>query len=183
MIMFIANCTQQVQIIHYQLPESVSPNGMLKTFTQAIEIGRQVKVNGKADLGQHDIKSICDHLCKYGMRDINKLDKEHDTIPLVFSIDRPVRSDLMLEVINHNKGVQIQRGKEARQRAALAVNLTIENTAATVNAEVPFTEVGIDEENQGSFADGPPLTDGHRIQKQPGESITPKTKRARNRAN
>lgn len=120
--MFVANCTHQIQVFIYRLPESK------RSFTQEIPIGGQVQLTGLGggELSTKDVESIVRQQAKYGMVDVHEIDRRKPFFGTCFSLDKPIHVDKIRNAIEHNRGILDARGREIRQLAAVGVSAKIE---------------------------------------------------------
>lgn len=116
--LFIANCTKQVQEIHYKIPENS------KTFVQKINIGEQILVYREAS--REDLEAVVKQLSRYGLKDAKEAYKSKGFTGLCFSFDDPVKIDQILEVMEKNDNALDERSQEMRKNAAIATNNGIE---------------------------------------------------------
>lgn len=118
MKLYVANCTHQAQDFVYRIAEKKSP------VMQRIEVGGQVCL--PLDLTSSQVDGIVEQHRKYGMVEISESIDKTKRCNLVFSRDRPIRAQKIIDVINHNRGVMFLDGRELRKKAAIAVNNQIE---------------------------------------------------------
>lgn len=120
--MYVANCTQQIQIFMYRLPELNRP------FTQEIPIGGQVQVAGLAggELSTLDVEAIVRQYSKYGLVEVSEIDRRKPFVGVCYSLDRPVTVSAIQKALEHNIGILDAQGREIRQLAAVGVNQRIE---------------------------------------------------------
>jgi hypothetical protein len=120
MHMFIANGTQQNIDFQYRLPN-------VKNYrAQLIPIGQQIKISG--ELSQEDINAIITGHSIYGMVASKEIANFRGFfIPYVYSINSPISSETMSELIVQNRIYHETLGKKLREEAAVAVSSTIEN--------------------------------------------------------
>lgn len=122
MKMYIANGTHQSIDFQYRLPE-------YKNYRQqTIPIGGQIKISG--DLSPQQIDLIIQFHVKYGMVKYNEIsDFKGFFIPYVYSIDEPLSSEVIAELIIQNRSFNKDLGEKLRAEAAIAVNSQIETNA------------------------------------------------------
>jgi len=151
MRLYAANCTLQYRIINYRVIEANNP------FTQQIESGQQ-QMLGRTDLTMPQVEGIVRGMEIYGMRLVDDLGNinESGQIVWVASIDKPVPTDIIQMVMDHNLGVLIKEGREFRQKAAVATNHVLNRTTPHAADTLEMT---IQEESEGSTGlGGEPLT-------------------------
>jgi hypothetical protein len=140
--LYIANVSRQTQIVCYRL--DYAKDGSLKDTNrrfepakqQDIPSGKQVQIGGDFHITQ--IEDIVSQLGKYGLisvKDVAHLRSRGKPVPYIFNVDQPVSADIMRRVVNYNQGVQIEEGRERRQKAAVATNELVQNTVANQFAE------------------------------------------------
>jgi hypothetical protein len=112
--MYVANTTQQIQDFQFRLPMKD------KVYKQSIDIGRQIKVAGELDT--REVEAIIAQHSIYGMIEVSELDRAKPFVGLIYSLDKPVKAELISRAMNHNMGVLDARGQTIRQEAAVAIN-------------------------------------------------------------
>lgn len=147
----VANCSKQVQIINYRLPEVASPR------SQEVGLGRQEILGGDVTAPQFDALRV--QFARYGFTDLSKVgDAPADmVIPLVFST-RPITSGDIQAVMRRNTEILEDRGKVIRRMAAVA-------TAEHINQNMSGLRelsMSVEEDDQGSFTDRDPLAEGNK---------------------
>ena len=126
MKMYVANTTHQVQDFQYRLPDS------LKIYKQEIRIGGQIAVPG--DITRNDVDFIVNQHAMYGLVDVKEIDRTRNFFGLCYSIDKPVDVERVKYAIIHNNEVLVERGKDLRKEAAVAVNNAIEEQTGGLNS-------------------------------------------------
>jgi len=121
MKMFIANTTHQRHSFEYRMLEQ---NGVRR---QMVEIGGQTQISG--DLTQRDIDYIVKQHEHYGLVKVDEVDRTKPYIGLCYSIDKPIAVNAIRVALAHNNDVLVERGKELRKEAALAVESNVEQQA------------------------------------------------------
>ena len=116
--LFIANCTKQRQNFAYRLPEHPSFR------EQPIEIGPQIQVSG--NLSQLDVSAIIEQHRVYGMIEVHEKAPQ-GFVGLCYSVDKPVPSTPIQDLILHNTEIMTNIGRSQRQEAAVAFNSMAEN--------------------------------------------------------
>lgn len=164
MKMYVANCTQQVQDFIYRTIGSVT------TRTQRIEIGSQVRLSG--EFNTEDIDYIVSQHAKYGMVAASSIKNGPGSkkfVGVCYSVDKPVAVDSIQIAISLNTQVLIERGRETRQQAAVAVN----NIIADQNTSLETLELSVVEEPKDGSE--PKVAEGHRVteRENPDRSPTP----------
>lgn len=114
MKLYIANCSHQQQHFNYRMLEST------RSFEQYVPIGGQIHIS-RTDLTQRDVDYIVEQNRRYGWLSVSEAKEKlgSERIPMVFSVDKPVTAADMYRIINHNRGVLTEDGKQRRKEAAV----------------------------------------------------------------
>jgi|SRR5580765_1190204 len=140
MRLYIGNCTQQIVELPYRVIESAGVR------FQKIGIGQQTPISG--DLNQPQVDYIIEQLSKYGLMEFSEVKSTRGHVGLVYSVDKPIPSITLEYGMRQNKNVLINKGKETRKLAAVAINNAIEtNLAENELANLDKLEVSIVEED------------------------------------
>jgi len=118
MKMYVANLTRQRVEFAYRV------RGSTGVRTQNIGIGQQIKISGDLDMG--DIEYIVGQHRKYGMIESKEIKNQRNYTGLAYSVDTPVAAKGIEMALHTNTVVLLDRGKENRQRVALAANKRLE---------------------------------------------------------
>lgn len=129
MKIFIANCTNQVQLFSCRILEERKPR------TVAILLGRQVCLSG--ELTKEQVDEVVNQHVRYGLIPVTEAATWKAYAPLVFSVDRPVPSTLMNKRIELNKLVLKERGARFRREAAIAAATYIKNNVTHQEGDDP----------------------------------------------
>jgi hypothetical protein len=136
MQMYVANGTHQNVDFQYRLPE-------FKNYRrQMIPIGGQIRISGDLSIEQIDI--IAKFHMKYGMIRVTEIDQfKGYYIPYMFSVDKPIPAEKIIELVVNNREVNKKTGERLRAEAAIAVNAQIEENAGEklTALEMEITEV------------------------------------------
>lgn len=171
----VANCTKQNYIFAYRVPEE---NGVKQI---PIRIGQQITLPGDFSMPQitNDSNSgIVDQHRKYGMIDVNDINRTEPFIGICFSIGKVINVDKIMTAMSHNDEVLIQRGRQLRQMSAVASNNLIEHHLHEANertggdAQLSDFEVTIEEESQRGNRDESLLKEGVNVSKDQENSET-----------
>lgn len=138
MDLYIANCTQQVQMFNYR------PLGSMQQQFRQIGIGQQVKL-GSPTWGTADIDHIIAQHTIYGMVRVDEIDRTRHFAGLCYDVDRPVPVAKVMHTIETNQQVLTRRGEEQRADAAVMVNHGMEKALGDIGAEVTATHVEVAE--------------------------------------
>lgn len=163
MKLYIGNATKQVLTFAYRVPEM---NGVR---TQTIAVGSQVMLSG--DLSTKQIDAIVDQNRKYGLVPVDEVDRARDFVGICFSIDKPISSSKLTLAMQRNTDVLVERGKQNRKAAALAVNGQIQSDLAEhdgLGASLKSLEMStVEEEPKGGYRTTKPIGEGVRIERDP----------------
>ena len=119
MNLFIANCTKQNHDFAYMIPS-------FKTFKNVpIPVGTQIKLT---NLAASDIDQITKQHAKYGMVRADEVDRTKPFIGLCYDIDRPVKLDKMLRILDHNEDLLVEAGQDTRRAMAIRLDKEIKGT-------------------------------------------------------
>ena len=161
MKLYIANCSQQSQVINYRIIE------FPRAMTQPCDIGQQIMV-GSRDLSLPQIEGVIRDMRIYGLmtvEEVSALRNTSQTIPFVASVDKPVTTDTIQKVMLHNRGVLRLRGKKLREEAAIATSMKMSEMTP---GAAQTLEMSIQEEKTGSLAhDDEIISEGVRISTDP----------------
>lgn len=157
MKLYVANCSQQSQVINYRIIE------FPRAMSQPCEIGQQIMI-GRADLSLPQIENVIAQLRIYGLHTVEEVMTLRDptiTVPFVANIDKPVSTDMIQKVMHHNRGVLRLRGKKLREEAAIATSMKMSEMTPGAAQTLEMT---IQEEKTGSLAhDDEIINEGMRI--------------------
>jgi hypothetical protein len=148
--LYIANCTKQNHVFAYRVP---GENGVKSL---SIAIGQQSKLPG---LSNAVAGAIIEANSRYGLIEVKEIDRTKPFIGMCYSLDAPVKIDVIIKAMKHNDEVLIQRGRETRQAAAVASNNLIENhlheanESNQLNADMRNFEMTIVEEDPKNIKD------------------------------
>lgn len=134
MDVFIGNTTKQILEFAYKLPER-------KLITQRVGVYKQVKL--AVDCSQKDVDAVFDQWGKYGLIDVTEIESvRKDFEGYLISIGKPIASERLARAAHYREGVLIERGKELRKQAAIAMMNTIESETGQIakNYEVSVAE-------------------------------------------
>lgn len=168
--LFVANCTRQVQEIHYRL--DFSAEGVKVPFTpatrQTIQPGHQVLVAGK-DLHMQQVQSIIQQLSRFGMVDVSEVSRIRRKLHQVFSLDKPVSVTVIRNIMDANVGTLTIEGQNRRRNAAVATNELIAQSvtndfAARGIPKEPTQQVDVEfEQLEQSEAGERRIEEGYRV--------------------
>src|SRR5262245_25451386 len=154
--LYVANCTSQDLNLTYRMIESKRPH------VQPIMAGQQIIVGG-ADVSLPQAEHLLEQLTRFGMRLVQELSSllPNVDVPMVGSLDKPITSDIITDVVAHNGRAAFQRGKKFREEAAIAAST---NIARTTPDAADTLKVSVQEETPGNAGDGqPPVNEGYHI--------------------
>lgn len=119
MKMFVANASRQTHHFAYRKAGGVGP------YQQEIPAGGQIQISG--DLTSEDVEAIIKQHSKYGLIHLDQIPRSQGVCTLCYLVgERPIRLERIQELVLRNDRVLRQRGKEAREAAAIALNEQIE---------------------------------------------------------
>jgi hypothetical protein len=134
MKLYVANCTKQVQDFIYRLPETAASR------QQKIDIGGQIRVSG--DLTTQDIDAIIEQHSRYGMVNVDTIDRTKEFVGVCYSVDKPVDLKYVRRALEINQFVLEERGREIRTEAAVATANSVEEQNPGLHAlEMSVQEV------------------------------------------
>lgn len=158
MKMYVANATRQTVNFVYRLP------GQSGLRSHMIPIGKQLLI--PFDLDQQDINYIIETNAVYGFIDHKDIDRTKQFIGLCYSVDKPVPSPKIFNIMDHNMNVLQEQGQKNRQLAAVAANNILEDSLNQNKglAELAGMEMTITEEvKPGRASDDAPLNEGFHV--------------------
>lgn len=122
---FIANCTNQHQIMNVRLPDMKGP------MTVPIEAGRQVQF--PKELSMKEMESLTGQMRKYGMVTVEEALGHKPGTPIVYIVnaEKVVPERVMRDAFDVNRGVLTDRGRDMRRVAALAARKNMIDQAHT----------------------------------------------------
>lgn len=121
MKMFVANASRQTNHFAYRKAGGAGP------YQQEIPAGGQIQVSG--DLAPEDVEAILKQHTKYGLIHIDQIPRSQGVCTLCYLVgERPIRLERIQELLLRNDRVLRQRGKDAREAAAIALNEQIEQS-------------------------------------------------------
>ena len=142
--LFIANCTTKRWSFYYRIPEAPS------TREQPIDIGHQIQIAG--DLSQKDVDAIIDQYRVYGMIECRQKPPQ-GFVGLCYSIDKPIPSTPIQDLIIHNQEIMTDIGRRLRQQAAVEVNKSAEDAMRRFgNPKDTLSELEFDIAEQATVA-------------------------------
>lgn len=161
MKLFVGNVTAQNHEFMYRLIA-----GAQKIHRQMIMAGRQIQVAG--DLQPEEVNSIVDQHAKYGMLQASEIPRAKRFHGLCYSIDKPISSELLNYLRDHNHGEKDEEGRELRKLAAITSNDILETTLRENDRpeQVRQFEVTIQEDREIE-SDLPQLAEGLRVIRNP----------------
>lgn len=170
--LWIANATSQVQQFTYWLPE------MSRSFVQEVPIGSQTLIAGK-DLPQGAIDGILKQHEVYGLTSANQAFRQRKFSGVVYSIDKPVRLDVLQELVQHHRGVLTERGKQLRQEAAIATDDYIQNQMMDqqMPGRLQELEMLVEETERDPQDTSPEIAEGMRVNHREAAAADPPRRR------
>jgi hypothetical protein len=132
---FIGNATKQILEFAYKLPER-------KLVTQRVGVFKQVRL--AVDCSQKDIDAIFEQWGKYGLVNATEIESvRKDFEGYLISVGKPIASEKLARATHYREDVLVERGKQLRKDAAIAMMNTIENETGQIakNYEVSVAEI------------------------------------------
>jgi|SRR5688572_19114348 len=174
--LYVANASQQVQQFHFWLPEATRP------FVQEIPIGSQVLIAGR-ELPSSVMDGIIKQHEVYGLGTVNQAFRQQKFSGVVYSVDRPVRLDVLQELVNHHRGVLTESGKKLRQEAAIATDDYIQNQIfdAQMPGRLQELEMVVEEVERDSRDESPEVAEGTRVSHRATDERPTRARRTRNK--
>jgi hypothetical protein len=140
--MYVANPTRQNREVQFRIPERVSP------IIQHVPAGGQILLVG-GDMGTKDIEAAVRQLSSYGMVHVSEIDHTKQLVSLIYSLDTPVKHQKLVFGLQHNAMVLGVRGKENRDKAAIAMHSALEQQLAENRvAQISEMDVQVVEEDR-----------------------------------
>ncbi len=168
--MYVANATPQNHNFIYRLP------GKIDYIRQNIPAGGQVQLSG--DLTTMEIDAVVEQHAPYGLVSAREVDRTKPFAGLCYALDKPVQLGKIESLIEHNREVMTERGRQLRTEAALAVNERVENEL--FERQMPDTvrslEMHVEEISRGQRGDdSPEFNEGVRVTREgePGGTPSP----------
>lgn len=165
--LYIANCSNQRQIIMYRL--DYEPDGtatQLRRFQQAkasppIMPGQQIVLHGDLDI-ETQIPHVITQLEVFGLRAEKDIGRLAGKTPYLYNINQAVKEHSIRAAMAHNAGVLARDGLDRRKAAAIAANTVLEDTALKALEPRPQGfETSV--EQQDLVTDESRLEEGYRI--------------------
>ena len=117
MKVYIGNATKQVLRFSYRPPGK-------GIRAQDIPIGGQVLLSG--DLTTDEVDAALKQNEPYGLIDVKEIDRTKAFVGICYSLDKPISLSYLQRALDQNHRVLVERGKEIRTNAAIAVNQGLE---------------------------------------------------------
>lgn len=172
MKVFVANTTRQVHDFVWRSINNRSPHRM------QIDVGQQVQLPGEWQ--PEDVEYLEAQHRRYGLIPVSEVDRSKDFVGLCYSLDKPISVEKIRRALTLNEQVLEARGRELRQRAAVAVAEQVQT--AFPNSGLTALEMTIQEER----TDGgkPEVNEGIRVPTagQGGQGPAPPPRNPRRRA-
>jgi hypothetical protein len=117
--LFIANTSSKHNEFVFRLP------GISQLRRLDIPAGRQLEV--LKNVQKDEIDYVVNQHIAYGLIHVSEISKICKFSGMIYSIDKPVPSNAMNQVMEINADILIEQGHELRKVAAVATNATIED--------------------------------------------------------
>ena len=157
--LYVANVKQQIEQFTYWVP------GSPRYFTQEIPIGGQILVAGK-DLPQGVVDGIVAQHRVYGILPASEaLTGRVQYSGVCYSIDRPVRYDHLLQLVNGYRTILVDRGRKLREEAAIATDDYINQQlfSQQVPGRLENLEMSVEEVSRDQRDETPEVSEGVRV--------------------
>lgn len=174
--LYLANPTRQVRKVYYRLDISAEGVRMDKQPPKHVDVlpGRQTRLRFEHP---SQVEIIVRQLSKVGARAASEKNRLGNlTVPIVFSADKPVPTEVISEVHRHNRMVNHTRAQRHRQAIALAssqqVQEAVDSTMSKFNidgrVDLKLFEAEIEmSDDGGGNVEGKAVGEGLRVR--PGE--------------
>ena len=169
MKLYIANATKQRVDFMYRVPEQPGVRN------QPIDIGSQILISGSDMLNAKQVDSIIEQHTKYGLVNVDEVDRTKAFAGLFYSVDQPISGVKIMRAVQHNTAVLQERGKQIRKEAAITSNQLLENsmTEQEIPGNLKAVELSVVEENHDERDETPALAEGIRVTRNEPESTQP----------
>ena len=167
MKVYIGNATKQVLRFSYRPPGK-------GIRAQDIPIGGQVLLSG--DLTTDEVDAALKQNEPYGLIDVKEIDRTKAFIGICYSLDKPISLSYLQRALDQNHRVLVERGKEIRTNAAIAVNQGLEEQLEENQlGGLGSLEMSVVEEDgpRRSVDAGPLVSEGVRVTRNADPTPTP----------
>lgn len=151
MKIYVGNATTQIFDLQFRVPESSSIR------RQPIPMGGQVELNApsaREGFNQIQADSVIQQLGVYNMISVEEINRAGKNFAgLCYSIDKPIKSDKIQQLMMHNTQCLVILGKQLRENAAIVENDLLANQARNNDLGLRNTEISVQEED-GDLAEG-----------------------------
>ena len=147
MILYVANCSKQIQDFQYWLPETP------RAHAQIIGIGQQIKIAGSTDV----LEGIIEQHRKYGIVNIKEVNRSKEFFGTAYSFDKPIDVDSIMNAIDRNDQAMEDAALESRKAAAVSMNNQLEATVQSMGGRMGHSEVEIVEQSKGPTDTAPKM--------------------------
>lgn len=144
--LYVMNCKKQDEVFSYRIMES------RQLMTQTIPKGGQLQVYRDADIDT--LMHIVEQHRKYGMVDAADIDRTKLFINLCYQIDKPFSPNQIMYGFQHNTDVLTERGKEQRDKAAVAISGNLEQVAQDMGGRVRDMDLQVMDDTKGDTNTG-----------------------------
>lgn len=139
---YVANVTMQNHKLNFLLP------GGRKAVSLDVGMGRQIYV---AEMSTPEIDAMVHQLGPYGLVESGQVPRKQK-VTYIFRVGGPVSSAEMQKVIDQNRGILRDEGKDRREKAAIAANVAM-NTDETPLRNMTMDVEEIDPGDLGNDSD------------------------------
>lgn len=176
MRIFVGNATKQVLTFSYRPPGK-------GVRSQSVPIGGQIQLSG--DLTTEEVDCVISQNERYGLVDVKEIDRTKAFIGICYSLDKEISLSYLQRAFDQNHRVLVERGKEIRTNAAIAVNQGLEaELAENQLGGLSQLEMSVVEQDSPSRSNdaGPMVAEGVRVSRDADAPPAPRGRSSRRRA-
>lgn len=157
MRLYIGNATKQHHDFAYVVPENK------KLRMQTIRPGGQIAITG--DLSTPEVDAIVEQHRKYGMVNVDAIDRTKKFTGLCYSTNGPISVDKLSRAMQRNTDALVEQGREIRKNAAVAESNRLEGNLQETgrNERLRGFETSIVEENPDATSGTAPISEGVQV--------------------
>src|ERR1017187_2730896 len=126
--LYIANCTKQIQDFWYRVPGCDGSGKAFSPRMQKIPEGGQILISG--DLQPEEIDFIVGENVRYGLINVDDVDRAKPFVGMCYSINKPVAVPKIEKLFVHNQEILEDRAETNLKATALANNQLLEDRLA-----------------------------------------------------
>jgi len=153
--LYIMNCKKQDEVFAFRVPEldkagKVVRHGQL--ITQTIPKGGQLQVYRDAD--EPVLRAILAQHARYGIAAAADIDRPKPFINLAYQFDKPFSPNQIMYGFQHNTDVLVDRGREQRDGAAVAISQGLDQRAQDHGGKVREMDLVLVDDTKGDSNTG-----------------------------